>query len=136
MEKDIEKRIRRAMDRSRKDRGGYRNKKRSPSYSYDSRSRSYSGGGSYRRKGKRSRTPPSERKRGGSKSHSKSRSDGSYRQYSKQSPRSPRGEIQEEYPSRVLRSKSAGSHDGKPETNGHVEDKNPEAPLNTSDNKD
>jgi hypothetical protein len=129
-EKDTEKRVRKALDNRRKERGGggggaRGGKRRSPSpYSYDSRS--YSKEDSYKRKGRKSRSN-SQRKKGGSRSAG-SKSGGSLRQYSKHSVRSqesPRGEIKEDYPSRVLRSKTP--EEALPETNGHVEDKNPEA---------
>lgn len=61
-------------------------------------------------------------------SRSRSKSEAKYSKHSdwSKSARSPRGEIG----SRVLRSKSAGSQELKPEENGHAaEEKNPEAPV-------
>jgi hypothetical protein len=127
MEKDVSARLKRAYDRSKgasKGAGGRATKRRSPSYSYDSRSRSPSysrDGDSFKKKGekggRRSRSAASVKK------DSRSRSKAS--DWSK-SQKSPRGEIT----SRVLRSRSAGSQEPKlEETNGHAEEKNPEAPV-------
>lgn len=112
---------------NRKGRGGHRAGKRRSPTSYDDYSRSYSDD-SYRKKGRRSRSASVRKGKRDSRSPA-SRSEGSYRQYSKHSDQhgSPRGDLDQ---GSVQRSKSAGSQGPKnPEENGHAEEKKVEAPA-------